>query len=207
MKLVLVWELLSLAFIVRYCAASDPKPNRTPDSDTTSISISLPEEISKGNPISAITDAANFQQEKPSPDYPFDIVENFGLHSQSKSDPCLSDKNPAPSRRRRLRQQYCSSQFISPDRARKNPVTLPPMRKTWRNDLNIPAANQVPWSGGIIDDRNVCSDEWHNMPACAPESSAIGDYLPSCRPRTYRLLYSTSKRTLLCKVEKNCCPS
>lgn len=144
MKLVLVWELLSLAFIVRCCAASDPNPNRTPDSDTTSISISLPEEISKGNPISATTAAANFQQGKPSPDHPFDIVESFGLHSQSKSDPCLTDKNLAPSRRRRLRRQSCSSQFISPDSARINPVTLPQMRTPWSNDLNLPTAKQVP---------------------------------------------------------------
>lgn len=58
MKVFLVWKLLSLPFIIRYCAAaSDPNPNRLlPDSETTSTSsISLPEEISQANPISAIT--------------------------------------------------------------------------------------------------------------------------------------------------------
>lgn len=183
MKLVLVCELLSLPFIVRYCAASNPNPGRLPDSETTSTSISLPEEKSKGNPISTTTDAANFQRGEHSPDHPFDIGESLELYSQSKSDLCLPDKNQAPSRRRRLRRQSCLSPFISPHRTRKTPVTLPPI-PTWGNtDLNIPT-NQVPSSGGIIEDSNLCADDWHNMPVCAPESSAIGDYLPSCRPRT-----------------------
>lgn len=183
MKLVLVWELLSLPFIVHYCAASDSNPNRLPDSETTSTSISLPEEISKGNPISATTDAANFLRGKYSPDHPFDIGESLELHSQSKSDPCLPDKNQAPRRRKRSRRQSCSGPFISPYRTRKGPVTLPPI-PTWGNtDLNIPI-NQVPSSSGIREDPELCADDWHNMPVCAPESSAIGDYLPSCRPRT-----------------------
>lgn len=177
MKLVLVWELLSLPFIVRYCAASDPNPNGPPDSDTTSYSLSLPEEISKGNPTSATTDAANFQRVEPYPDHPFDIGE-------SKSDPCLSDKNQAPSRRRRLRRQSCPGQFNSPDSARKAPVTLPPT-STWGSiDLNIPKEIQVPWSGVVRPDPNLCPDDWIDTPVCAPESSAIGDYLPSCRLRT-----------------------
>lgn len=207
MKLVLVWELLSLPFIVRYCAASDPNPNRLPDSETASTSISLPEEeISKGNPISATTDADNFQRGEHSPDHPFDIGESLELHSQSKSDPCLSDKNQAPSRRRRLRRQSCSSPFISPYRARKTPVTLPPTT-TWGNtDINIPI-NQVPWSGGIREDPKLCADDWHNMPVCAPESSAIGDYLPSCRPRMSKISFAPPHNDrLLCRIEKNLLP-
>lgn len=184
MKLVLVWELLSLPFIVRYCAAaSDPDPNRPPDSDTTSISISLPEEISNGNPISATTDAADLQQGESSPDHPFDIGESLESNSQNKNDLCLSDKVQAPGRRRRLRRESCSSKFISPDRARKNPTTLPPV-PTWDTEFSIPVINQVGKAGGIREDPKLCADDWHNLPVCAQESSAIGDYLPSCRPRT-----------------------
>lgn len=183
MKLVLVWELLSLPFIVRYCVASDPNPSRPLDSDTTSISTFLPEEISKGNPISPATDETNSQRGEPNPDQPFNLKESLELHSQSKSDPCLSDKNQAPSSRRRLRRQSCQNHYVSPERALKAPVSLPPI-PTWGNsDLNIPK-NEVPLFGGIKEDPELCADDWINMPVCAPESFAIGDYLPSCRPRT-----------------------
>lgn len=207
MKLVLVLELLSLSFIVRYvCAASDPNPNyRLPDSETSSSSISLrpEEEISNTNPISATTTkdaAANFQRGgEHSPDHhPFDMGESLlELHSQSKGegegegDPCLSDddKNQAPNSRRgrRLRRQFCSSSYIiSPYRTTggETPVTLPPI-PAWGNvDLNIPT-NQVTSSDGIREDPKLCADDWQNMPVCAPESSVIGDYLPECRPRTF----------------------
>lgn len=187
MKLVLVLELLSLSFIVRYCAASDPNPNRLPDSETTSTSIPVPEEISKANPISATTEVANFQRGEDSPVHPFHMGESLeDLHSQSKSDPCLSDKDQAPSRRRRLRRQSCSSPYISPYRTGKNPVALPPIPSPWGNtDLNIPEI-QVPWSDGIREDPELCADDWQNIPVCAPGSSAIGDYLPSCRLRTLK---------------------
>lgn len=184
MKLVLVWELLSLPFIVRYCVASDPNPDSPPDSDTTSISIPLPEEISSDNPISATIDAANFQREEPSADHPFDIGESAEVHSQSKSDPCLFGKNQAPNSRRRLRRQSCHSQFTSPNTDKMNPVTLPPIPTWGSTGLNIPPAKQVPFSGGIREDQTLCADDWHNMPVCAQESSAKGDYLPSCRPST-----------------------
>lgn len=202
MKLVLVRELLSLPFIVRYCAAvaaSDSSPNRLlPDSETTSTSpISLPEgKISKANPISTITttEASNFQQWRenspPSTDHPpFDIggEESSELHSQQgKDDPCLSDeKNQAPSRRRRLRRQAClAPPFSSPYGARKNPVTLPPIPAWGDTDLNIPI-KLAPPAAGVTENPELCADDWQNMPVCAPEDSAIGGYLPSCRPRTF----------------------
>lgn len=213
MKLFLVWKLLSLPFIIRYCAAaaSDPNPNRLlTDSETTSTSsISLPEEISKANPISAATitttEAANFhrRRDNPPPDHPpFDIgeEESSELHSQSKEedDPCLSDeKTQAPSRRRRLlRRQLCPSPPSSftnpPNNARKNPVTVPSI-PTWGNtDLNIPII-RVPSAPAVVRETpELCADDWQNVPVCAPEDSAIGDYLPSCRPRTFEKEYSFS---------------
>lgn len=207
MKLVLVWELLSLPFIVRYCAAaaaSDLNPNRLlPDSETTSTSsISLPEgEISKANPISTVTttttttEASNFQQWResspPSTDHPtFDVggEESSEMHSQNTDDHCLLDeKNQGPSRRRRLRRrQFClSPPFDSrPGKARKNPVTLPPIPAWGNSNINIPI-KLAPPATSVIENPELCADGWHNMPACAPADSLIGDYLPSCRPRTF----------------------
>lgn len=176
-----MWDLLLLPFIVRYCVASDSNIDLPPESGTTSSSISLPEEIFNGNPASATGDPTNLQREQPSPDHPFDIGESVELLSQSKSDSCVPDKNQAPGRRLRFRRDSCPSQFISPDAARKNPVTIPSI-PTWGSD--IPAPKRVPFSGVVREDRALCVDDWQNVPVCAPESFAEGDYLPSCRLST-----------------------
>lgn len=180
MKLVLVWELLLLPSIVRYCVASDPNPNLQPGSDPTSSSISLPEEISSGNPTISTTDASNLQSE--GPDRPVDIGESVEFLSQSKSDSCVLDRIQAPSRRKRLRRQFCPSPFISSGAAKKNPLSIPSWDSNYPSLSIVPEQNPVPVI--IKEDRKLCADEWHNMPVCAQESVAEGDYLPLCRPST-----------------------
>lgn len=181
MKLVLVWDLLLLPFIVRYCVASDPSLDFPSESDTTSSSISLLEKTSNRNPASASRDVAQLQRPESSPDHPFDVGESRELLSQSKSDDCLSDETQTPSRRKRFRRQFCPSQLTAPNSASKNPVTIPSI-PIWRDtDINLP--KQVPFSGPT-EDLELCADDWINVPVCAKESSAIGDYLPSCRLST-----------------------
>lgn len=188
MKLVLVWELLLFPSIVRYCVASDPNPDLQPESDPTSSSISLPEEISSGNPTISTTDASNLQSEEPSPDRPVDIGESVAFLSQSKSDSCVLDRIQAPSRRKRFRRQSCLSPFIAPEAAKKNPVSIP----SWGSNYpSISRPKQAPIPGGIIkEDRKLCADEWHNMPVCAQESFAERDYLPFCRPSTLKTSFA-----------------
>lgn len=194
MKLVLA---LLLPSIVCYCVASDPNPDLPSESDPTGSSISLPEEISSGNPTIATTDAANLQREEPSTDHPLDIGESVEFLSQSKSDSCGSDRIQNPSRGKRYRRQSCPSPFVSPDAARKNPVSIPPLPSWGRTRLNL----QRPKKALPPGDQKLCSDEWHNMPVCAPESFAEGDYLPSCRLST-----STSTHPLL-RLETTGCHS
>ena len=181
MKLALV---LLLPSIVRYCVASDPNPDLPPESDPTGTSISLPEEISSGNPTIATTEAANLQREEPSTDHPLDIGESVEFLSQSKSDSCGSDRIQDPSRRKRLRRQSCPSPFISPDMARKNPVSIPSLPIGESTGLNMQRSKKAPPLDIMKADENLCADDWHNVPVCAQESFALGDYLPSCRPST-----------------------
>lgn len=203
MKLILV---LLLPSIVRYCVASDPNSDLPPESDPTWSSISLPEEISSGNPTIATTDAANLQREEPSPDHPLDIGESVEFLSQSKSDSCGSDRIQDPSSRKRFRRQSCLSPSISPDTARKNPVSIPSLPIWGNTGVSTPGTKKAPPLVIIREDRRLCADEWHNMPVCAQESSAKGDYLPSCRPSMWTPLCSASKRQAAIQNRKNLLP-
>lgn len=203
MKLVLV---LLLPSIVRYSVASDPNSDLPPESDPTWSSISLPEEISSGNPTIATTDAASWQREEPSPDHPLDIGESVEFLSQSKSDSCGSDRIQDPSSRKRFRRQSCLSPSISPDTATKNPVSIPSLSSWGSPGVNMPRRKKVQPLGIIREDRRLCADEWHNMPVCAQESSAKGDYLPSCRSSMWTPLCSASKRQAAIQNRKNLLP-